>query len=471
MLALPSLQHSMFPAIIRWRRRAWLNFALQKSCRCMTTDHLTFSEKQMYFRHLDAKYSHRPLDRIPQGPANPQPLQPDVYDTQSSAWIAFQDRQLKKLQPGKILKAISWNLLLGGLDPAARASAALEYLRACFGRTSKYQVFMFQEVTLESLQAILDNPWVQRNFILSDVRPPDSLYKDIPGENFIMKQLRWKAARCFTLMMVSRDMGVADCFRVPFVTKMGRDVLVVDLPVSDEEGNKESASSIRLCTTHLESSWRGRILRPGQLALVADLLKDRPATRFRPIAGLVGGDMNAVELADHALHREKEIDLKDVWEDVSAPPIPVRKPSEKDLTYGRARGHTWGYHSDGARKRKRLDKFFYTGSIETVALKEAQDVAGKQGRFGIGIKTEVEAWEMERREIDVVRGKSVERLLKKHYSDDTLRSMLHRGGSFDPPPVWTKIDTWVSDHFGIGVGVRIPYPRWFLELLRTLHRR
>lgn len=52
--------------------------------------------------------------------------------------------------------------------------------------------------------------------------------------------------------------------------------------------------------------------------------------------------------------------------------------------------------------------------METVTLAEPQDVTGRLGRLGIGLKTEVEAWESE-----------------------------------------TKFNTWVSDHFGIAVGIKV----------------
>lgn len=98
--------------------------------------------------------------------------------------------------------------------------------------------------------------------------------------------------------------------------------------------------------------------------------------------------MNSVNPSEHNTHRAPELGLKDRWEDEPAPTPPALKPFQKDITYGKARGNTWGYQSDRARRtRKRLDKFLYTGSIETFALSEAQDITGKLGRFGIGLKT------------------------------------------------------------------------------------
>ena len=314
---------------------------------------------------------------------------------------------------------------------------------------------MLQEVCLESLRAILENFWVQRNFILSEVRPPDSLYIDMPGESFILKRLEWEAAPYFTFMMVSRDLTIVDCFRVPFVTRMGRDALVVDVPILTPKKRNQAVESVRLCTTHLESLWEGKALRPGQLASISTPIKGTLITKSRPIAGLVGGDMNAIEPSEHEFHKEKGVDLKDVWEDVPAPSVPALKPFQKDLSYGRARGNTWGYQIDGLRGRKRLDKFLYTGSMETVALREPQDVTGKLGRLGIDLKTDVEAWEFETTVGSTIRGRYVEKLHKKYRSALSIARLREWGHFPRAQPVRTKVNTWVSDHFGIAVGVKV----------------
>lgn len=114
-----------------------------------------------------------------------------------------------------------------------------------------------------------------------------------------------------------------------------------------------------------------------------------------------------------------------------------------------------GYQIKGASGRKRLDKFFYNGFIETVALSEVQVIVGKLGRLGIGLETEVEAWVRETEEDSLVCGKIVTKLQKECYSNGFIRDLQERGCLFDPPPVRTKINSWVSDLFGIAVGVKV----------------
>ncbi len=55
-----------------------------------------------------------------------------------------------------------------------------------------------------------------------------------------------------------------------------------------------------------------------------------------------------------------------------------------------------------------MDKFHYTGSVDTEALSGAQDLTGKVGRLGIGLKTEVEVLEYDMTRSRIVRGKIVE---------------------------------------------------------------
>lgn len=94
---------------------------------------------------------------------------------------------------------------------------------------------------------------------------------------------------------------------------------------------------------------------------------------------------------EHDIQKCKDIDLKDAWEHVRAPQILKLKPFQKDLTYGQATGNTRGYQTTGARSRNRLDKFLYTGALQTVPLHQFHDTTGSLSRIGVGLKTEVDA--------------------------------------------------------------------------------
>ncbi|KAH8746073.1 hypothetical protein F5883DRAFT_255746 [Diaporthe sp. PMI_573] len=207
-------------------------------------------------------------------------------------------------------------------------------------------------------------------------------------------------------------------------TSMGRDALVIDIPMMDSEEAKHSTESFRLCTTHLESLEYGQSYRRGQLATISALLKGTSVLGSQIVARLVGGDMNAIDRPEHEFHRQKDIALSDVWECFLAPSIPTRKPFQKDLSYGRARGNTSGYQSNDKRNRKRLDEFFYTGSMEVTALDDIHDVTGNLGRLGIDFKTDVEVWEYDTGLCSVVRGRLVDKTQKEYYSERTMLRLL-----------------------------------------------
>ncbi|VUC31639.1 unnamed protein product [Clonostachys rosea] len=312
--------------------------------------------------------------------ANPNFLHPQKYNSQSSSWTAFGNKD-RTLRRGDDLKIASWNMFFPAPAAAARTSAAIACLRTIFGQSPENLVIMFQELRQESLQAILEDEWTQQNFVLSDTEPPCLDERD--------EEPAHTPSPYFTLMMIPQNLPICNVFRVPFVSEMRRDALVVDIPVSEDNGLRVSKRSLRLCTTHLDSLYTGKELRFHQLMQISALLKGDWSQGQTIHGGLVGGDMNSVDRSEHNTHRAPEVNLKDVWEDEPAPAPPALKPFKRDITYGKARGNTWGYQSDSARTRKRLDKFLYTGPIETFALSECQDTTGRLGRFGIGLKTKV----------------------------------------------------------------------------------
>jgi hypothetical protein len=113
-----------------------------------------------------------------------RPLLPRVYCPESSSWASFgKGNDGDGLLHGEMLKVVSWNLCWNTPDPQRRVAAILCHLQDVFGTEPNRLVVMFQEARLESLQAIEENSWVQRNFILTDSDAPESIYKDIPGKH------------------------------------------------------------------------------------------------------------------------------------------------------------------------------------------------------------------------------------------------------------------------------------------------
>lgn len=57
--------------------------------------------------------------------------------------------------------------------------------------------------------------------------------------------------------------------------------------------------------------------------------------------------MNHISPLDFACRQKCDIDLRDVWEDTPYLPGPRLKPSQKDLTYGRAKGRPGAINQQG----------------------------------------------------------------------------------------------------------------------------
>jgi hypothetical protein len=191
--------------------------------------------------------------------------------------------------------------------------------------------------------------------------------------------------------------------------------------------------------------------------MISTLLKEPQISEHENIAGVVGGDMSAMKFSDRMMHEAPRVSLKDIWEDAPQQALPELEPGEEDSTYGRARGDTFGYQSQHPSIRKRLSKFFYTGKVDSIALSEplVQDVTGNLGRVGIGCRTEVEAWMVQRELKSTVYGRKVFTLRKEILSDIQASKVRVRDRRLVEKirPVLTN--SWVSGHFGIAVGIRI----------------
>lgn len=379
-------------------------------------------------------------------PFTPFPVQMHRYNSQSEEWVPLgKDVSANALDRGRVLKLVSWNLNHRGLYPSRRAGSILNHLQKVFGNDPGSLVIMFQEVCHESLERMTENPWVQQNFLLSDIKSPRPIYHDIQGENFIIRGRDWTPEDYFTIMMTPKDLGILSSFRVPFATNMGRDALVVDLPVQNgSDSQSHPREALRLCTTHLESQ-NPLKMRGVQLRLTSSILKQQDK-EYDILGGIVGGDMSPLDNKnDGDVHKRRKVKLRDVWEDVPPPPIPKHVP--EDPTFGQARGHTCGYQSHGGDPRKRADKFFYTGRIETLPVEESEDVTGNLGRIGIGLDTGDVLWIKKYRPW----GKESYR----EYLTDAQYQAKRQHLVGDGGESWKRATAWASDHFGITVGVRV----------------
>ena len=387
-------------------------------------------------------YNNKLLSSVPLPHNSPDPriLNPHKYVSSALGWYPLRSSFGKTtFEVASLLRIVSWNLDFMAPGRRNRAAAAMTHLEDLFGDPPPPIVVMLQEVHRDSLLTILAYPWVKKNFAVSDVEGPE-IY--------------------FTLIMVSNHLEVENWLRFPLPTRMGRDALVVDIPISSTGlDNRKPRKLLRLCTTHLESLWEseGYEFRPRQLMLISALLKAQPKTGASLVGGIVGGDMNLLSPLDQGCHQTAAIALRDAWEDIPPLPGPKLQPFKKDLTFGRGNGNTWGYQSRKARTRKRMDKFLYSGSIEIEPLDGLPHMTGKIGRIGVGLQTQTRVWECPESYLrSAGKGKLREATRPIHFDPEArLPDLTTRSGLFRPPQSIKNIDAWVSDLFGIAVGLRV----------------
>ena len=404
----------------------------------------TLTEGQPHLDSLKAKV------HIPTSSTSPKQAEPYIYQQASSAWEPVSHTR-PPLRRGSTLTIASWKLDWSSPDPAARTLAALDHLEHVFGTEPEDLVIMLQEISTPAMRTMLESPWVRRNFLLSDMMPPETSRRITLNKMSVSRSAK-ETAPYFTAIMVSKALPLLSCFRAPLVTNMGRDALTVDIHVRGLSDEKDShqRDCIRLCTTHLESFSQETECRLRQLSVISGLLKCSTLVPGRKvIAGIVGGDMNSISKREHGFHRKGQVNLKDVWEDAQP------ESSQGVDSHGEDNWTTWGRQSVEPRDSRRMDKFLYWGAIETLTVEDAQDATGRIGRFGIGLRTEVEAWELEREVIAVDGAYPVKTLHKEFVSQEWFDSLGKLGflGSYKVKR--TKMDSWVSDHFGITAKIKL----------------
>lgn len=269
----------------------------------------------------------------------PQPF----YHYNGSTWISSSPHNFWSgaSLPTKKLRVISWNIdMLIGFAKE-RMSAALEHLSSLVESTSKEVpvVIFLQEMSRSDMQQTRDAPFIQHHFYITD-----------------LDERKWPSPFYGTNMLVDRRLKIGNVFRVPWISKLDRDGLFVDLSLS----GKSNGKVLRLCNTHLESLVARPPLRPLQLQAAALSLHDSSVA-----VALLAGDLNAIQPFDRTLHSDN--DLKDVYLELGG-----QEDSDD--------GYTWGYQVHPALRQRfgccRMDKILFSGAVRPQKFE----------RIGMGVK-------------------------------------------------------------------------------------
>ena len=119
---------------------------------------------------------------LPKNSPAPQTLGPHIYSPKSVSWRPL-SHSLKQgsLDPGSLLRIISWNIDFTAPDRKKRALSAMTHLMEVFGDSPPPSVIMLQEVHSGSLAAILEHSWVKHNFAISDVECSRAIFHHYDG--------------------------------------------------------------------------------------------------------------------------------------------------------------------------------------------------------------------------------------------------------------------------------------------------
>jgi hypothetical protein len=211
--------------------------------------------------------------------------------------------------------------------------------------------------------------------------------------------------------------------------------------------------------------------------------------------------MNSYAKEEDYFHKHNLVRLNDACEDVPPPPLPNLSPSNVTTPMAGLGGNTYGNHPRNKNgNRGCIAKLLHTGDLETLALSEPQNAAWTVGRLGIGLRTQVMAWEnrsMRRLIANTLTAREVEHWQEKHKVDYRVlekrvdhwpegpelvyRKMVKRLVCWSEEKMtkttkrrkqdakyrepwnhcarddfeYKEVETGVSGHFGIAAGIRI----------------
>ncbi|RPA84537.1 hypothetical protein BJ508DRAFT_412608 [Ascobolus immersus RN42] len=297
------------------------------------------------------------------------------------------------LKRGEDISIASWNLNCTSRYAPERVAHALYLLQNYYHKN--YQPFaksrgvfippphlrlviLFQGINRAGFQVILDSPFVQDNFLLSD----SHIYTD--------------DVRQSTVTMISKDLPISKVFRVPFRhTKANRDALFVDIAIQNEARARVPPTSpprpgvpfhdvLRIANTELESHVdSGALLRPYQLAMVQEYLtpaKPQIDPEVIVVGGLLGASMGVTGPDDHH-HLPRLFGLRDLWKEHN-PTVDEFRPFDLEQQRhekGKRLGHTFGYQPFGQYRPGRVDKILASGIVSGATVM----------RMGVGQKCKI----------------------------------------------------------------------------------
>jgi len=262
-----------------------------------------------------------------------------VYESSLGRWTPLTLPFAPPPEKVNTVSILTWNIDFVNKEEKARIDTAIAHIEQHFLDPNTLPVVLFQEIESgTSFERLRQSSFIREKYHLST----------ISGED-------WNATYG-TVTCVPKTMAIETVFRVEYTSNMGRDALFVDLQFG--------ARKVRIANVHLESTRQGDDIRPVQLGIVNEYLREEGVE-----TGIVCGDMNAIAEGDLSL--ASELKLVDIWEKVG---VDVHNDQ----------GVTWGHQPREIYAPGRLDKMLTTSMSSIVPL--------KMELFGVGLKTKRGTW-------------------------------------------------------------------------------
>lgn len=224
-------------------------------------------------------------------------------------------------------------------------------------------MLLFQEVHIRALEAILANPWVRGEFIITNIVPMS--YAEKYGTvTLISRCLAPALERAFRVVFQNSVMGRDALFvdlrieRPPFHTAVGASAVSAAVAgAAAAEGDEGGAcvGVLRIANTHLEWLTEDEaVVRYVQLKEVHKVLFTQGV-----YVGVVAGDMSATDPEDEVM--AEKVGFTDLWE-----------------TGGndRSGGQTWGYQPQCVFEPGRLDKILACGNLLGMVSRAGVETVG-----------------------------------------------------------------------------------------------
>ena len=261
----------------------------------------------------------------------------------------------QSLAPIETFALITWNVDFMESHIDRRIDAALAYLeRVVVPKNDHPTVVLLQEFDWEAFPFLLNRPFIQDNYALTD----------ISSESWIYTESGYGTVTLVPLTMLT---SVRRVHRIGMPnTTMYRDALYVELVVAPER-------TLRIANVHLESL-RGRsdAARIKQLEAVRAFI-DSDAV----YAAVVAGDMNPIGPNDASL--PARLNFRDAWVECRGNPVRstnVEGKGNMDIDTSvqeDPESHTWGYQPTTRFPPRRMDKILLAGAAKAKSV----EIVGK----------------------------------------------------------------------------------------------